>query len=566
MKKYYSERMGEKLMINKKSSLLLLSLSSALVLAACGGGSSEDAGSSTDTGSGSGEQVLNLVETAEIPTMDSSQATDTVAFTVMTNVNEGLYRQTEDGSLELGMAAEEPTVSEDGLTYTFKIREDATWSNGDPVTANDFVYAWRKLVDPALAAPYSYMMDGVIANATEIINEEVAPEELGVTAVDDKTLEVQLVNALPYFKDLLSLAMFYPQNEAFVEEQGDQYALSSDALVYNGPFLLEDWQAAGLSWTYAKNPDYWDAETVQLDQINVDVVKETSTALNLYDTDAIDRMIVTGEYVQQRSGDPEMHTMPTSSVFFLKFSQVDENSPLRNENIRKAISMAFDKQAYSDVVLQNGSIPANGLVPEGLAQAPESSEDFRAQNGDLLSYNVEEAQKYWEQGLEELGVDSITLGLLSDDTENAKRSSEFIQSELTTNLPGLNITLRNVPFKVRLEADNTGDYDIQLNGWGADYADPINFLELFQTNNGNNGSGYSNPEYDSLIDQARAETEDLNARWDMLLEAEQILMDDAGIGPVYQRANAVLEKDYVEGIAEHLVGADYTYKWAHVNK
>lgn len=553
-------------MINKKLSLLLLSLSSALVLAACGGGSSEDAGTSSEAGTGSGEQVLNLVESAEIPTMDSSQATDTVAFTVLTNVNEGLYRQKDDGSLELGMAAEEPTVSEDGLTYTFNIREDANWSNGDPVTANDFVYAWRKLVDPASAASYSYMMDGVIANATEIISGDVAPEELGVTAVDDKTLEVQLSNALPYFKDLLSLAMFYPQNQAFVEEQGDQYALSSDALVYNGPFLLEDWQAAGLSWTYTKNPDYWDTETVQLDQINVDVVKETSTALNLFDTDAVDRMIVTGEYVQQRQGDPEMHTMPTSSVFYLKYSQIEEDSPLRNENIRKAISMAFDKQAYSDVVLQNGSIPANGLVPEGLASNPETDEDFRAENGDMLSYNVEEAQQYWEQGLEELGVDSIELELLSDDTENAKRSSEFIQSELVTNLPGLNITLRNVPFKVRLEADNSGDYDIQLSGWGADYADPINFLELFQTDNGNNGSGYSNSEYDALIDQARAETEDLNARWEMLLEAEQILMDDAGIGPVYQRANAVLEKDYVEGIAEHLVGADYTYKWATVNK
>ena len=554
-------------MVNKKLSLLFLSLSTALVLAACGGGSSEETDSSSEAGgNGSGEQVLNLVETAEIPSMDSSQATDTVAFTVLTNVNEGLYRQTEDGSLELGMAEEEPTVSEDGLTYTFKIREDATWSNGDPVTANDFVYSWQKLVDPALAAPYSYMMDGVIANATEIIAGEVAPEELGVTAVDEKTLEVQLINALPYFKNLLSLAMFYPQNQAFVEEQGDQYALSSDALVYNGPFLLEDWQAAGLSWTYTKNPDYWDAETVQLNQINVDVVKETSTALNLYDTDAVDRMIVTGEYVQQRQGDAEMHTMPTSSVFFLKYSQVREDSPLRNENIRKAISMAFDKQAYSDVVLQNGSIPANGLVPEGLASNPETDEDFRAQNGDMLPYNVEEAKEYWEKGLEELGVDSITLELLSDDTENAKRSSEFIQSQLATNLPGLEITLRNVPFKVRLEADNSGDYDIQLNGWGADYADPINFLELFQTDNGNNGSGYSNSEYDALIDQARTETEDLNARWDMLLEAEQILMDDAGIGPVYQRANAVLEKDYVEGIAEHLVGADYTYKWATVNK
>lgn len=556
-------------MFNKKSSLFLL-LSSALVLTACGSGTTseteESSATAGSTGAPSGEQVLNLVESAEIPTMDSTQATDTVAFTVLTNVNEGLYRQTTDGSLELGMAAEEPTVSEDGLTYTFKIREDANWSNGEPVTAHDFVYSWRKLVAPETAAAYNYMMDGVIANATEIINGEKAPEELGVTAVDDKTLEVQLATAIPYFKDLTTLAMYFPQNQAFVEEQGDQYALSSESLLYNGPFQLEDWEAAGVSWTYTPNEEYWDAETVALDQINVDVVKETSTAMNLYDTGAVDRMILTGEYVAQRTGDPEMHTMPTSSVFYLKFNQLDETSPLRNANIRRALAMAFDKQAYADVVLQNGSIPANGLVPEGLAQDPESGEDYREQNGDLLTYDVAKAQEHWQKGLEELGVDSIELELLSDDTENAKRSSEFIQSQLTTNLEGLNVTLRNVPFKVRLASDSSGDYDMQLSGWGADYADPINFLELFQTTNGNNKSGYSNADYDALIEQARTEVEDLDARWDMLLEAEQILMEDAGIAPVYQRATAVLEKDYVKNIGEHLVGADYSYKWAHVEK
>ena len=547
-------------MINKKSTLLLLSLCTAFVLAACGGGSGET------SDSGEQPQVLNLVENAEIPTMDSTQATDTVAFTVLTNVNEGLYRQKDDGSLELGMAAEEPTISEDGLTYTYKIREDANWSNGDPVTANDFVYAWKKLVDPATAASYSYMMDGVIANASEIIGGEMAADELGVTAVDDKTLEIQLVTNLPYFEDLLSLAMFYPQNQAFVEEQGDNYALSSDALVYNGPFLLEDWTAAGLSWTYAKNPDYWDAATVALDQINVEVIKETSTALNLYDTDATDRILLKGEYVAQRTGDAELHTMPTSSVFYLKFGLSDPESPLNNENIRKALSMAFDKEAYSKVVLQDGSIPANGLVPQGLATDPETDEDFREQNGDLSTYDVAAAQEYWQTGLDELGVDSISLELLSDDTDNSKRSSEFIQSQLVTNLPGLQINLRNVPFKVRLASNTAGEYDIQLAGWGADYADPINFLELFETENGNNTSNYSNPEYDALVQQARAEVDDLSARWDMLLQAEQILIEDGIIAPVYQRANAVLEKDYVSGIAEHLVGAEYTYKWATVEK
>ena len=547
---------------NKKlSSLVLLSLSSALVLAACGGeGSTAD--SSESAGANGSGQVLNLVESAEIPTMDSVQATDTVAFTALSNVNEGLYRQGLDGTVELGIAAEDPTVSEDGLVYTFTIRDEANWSNGEPVTAADFVYSWRKLVDPASAASYSYMMDGVIANATEIMAGEVGPEELGVKAIDEKTLEITLASPVPYFKDLLTLAMFFPQNQAFVEEQGDQYALSSDALLYNGPFVLANWDAASLSWTYEPNAEYWDKDAVKLDAINVEVIKVTSTALNLYDTDAIDRMILTGEYVAQRTGDPEVHTMPTSSVFYLKFNQQREATPLQNANIRKALAMAFDKQAYADVVLQNGSIPANGLVPEKLALDPSTGEDYREQNGDLLTFNAEEAKTYFEQGLAELGVESITLELLSDDTENAKRSSEFLQSQLQTNLPGLTVTLRNVPFKVRLEADTAGEYDIELAGWGADYADPINFLELFQTENGNNKSGYSNAEYDALINEARTNVTDLDARWASLLAAEKILMEDAGIAPLYQRSYAVLQKPYVTDLGEHLVGADYSYKWA----
>jgi oligopeptide transport system substrate-binding protein len=555
--------MGEILMGNKKlSALVLLSLSSALVLAACGGNNTADSSDSSATGTAGSGQVLNLVESAEIPTMDSVQATDTVAFTALSNVNEGLYRQGLNGTVELGMAAEDPTVSADGLTYTFKIRDNAKWSNGEPVTAADFVYSWRKLVDPASAASYSYMMDGVVANATEIMAGDKKPEELGIKAVDEKTLEITLASPVPYFKDLLTLAMFFPQNQAFVEKQGDKYALSSGALLYNGPFVLAKWDAASLSWTYERNKDYWDADKVNLDAINVEVIKETSTALNLYDTGAIDRMILTGEYVTQKTGDPDLHTMPTSSVFYLKFNQQRDNPALKNANIRKALAMAFDKQAYADVVLQNGSIPANGLVPKGLALDPSTGEDYRAENGDLLSFNAAEAKTYWEKGLAELGQDSVTLELLSDDTENAKRSSEFLQSQLQTNLPGLTVTLRNVPFKVRLEADTKGTYDIELAGWGADYADPINFLELFQTTNGNNKSGYSNAQYDALIDAARTNVSDLDARWANLLQAEKILMEDAGIAPLYQRSYAVLQKPYVTDLAEHLVGAEYSYKWA----
>ncbi|MGB7367091.1 peptide ABC transporter substrate-binding protein [Carnobacterium jeotgali] len=552
---------------NKLISLLGLTATSALVLAACGSGNDGEKASSENKASGSGEeQVLNLIESAELPNMDSAKSTDVVSGTVLNNVNEGLYRQNPENELELGMAAEEPEVSEDGLTYTFKIKEDAVWSNGEPVTANDFVYAWARLATPATASEYSYMIDGVVKNASAILTGDMEPSEIGAKAIDDKTLEVQLEKAVPYFKDLLTLPMFLPQNEAFITEQGDKYATNSDTVLYNGPFVLDEWDGTGLSWVLNKNEDYWDKDTVKLDTINVDVVKETSTAINLYDTGAVDRITLSGEYVQTKQGDPELKTQPTSSVFYFKFNQQrnGEETPLANENIRKAIAMSFDKQAFADTVLQNGSIPANGLVPAKLAADPASGEDFREQSGDLLTFDVKQAQEYFKKGLEELGVDSINLEILGDDTENAKKSLEFMQAQLTSNLPGLEISLRNVPFKVRLDADTKQDYDIEMAGWGADYGDPINFLELFHSENGNNKSSYANADYDALVESAQTNVTDLEGRWEDMLEAEKILMETGGIAPIYQRAYSVLEKDYLKNYTSHLTGAEHSYKWATI--
>lgn len=536
----------------------------AVTLAACGGNSSEGNGS----GDGDSKQVLNVTESAEIPSMDSVLATDAASFDVMNNVNEGLYRQGPEGKLVLGMAAEEPEVSEDNLTYTFKIREDAEWSNGDPVTAGDFVFAWQRLANPKTASEYSYMIDGVVENASDILKGDKEPEELGIKAVDDKTLEIKLQSATPYFKDLLTLSMFLPQNENYVTEKGKDYASNSDSLLYNGPFIMTNWDGTGLSWSMEKNEDYWDADVVELDKINVNVVKETSTALNLYETDKIDRMKLTGEYVQTQQDNPDLKSQATSTVAFFKLNQEKngKETPLANENIRKAISMSFDKEGFAKTILQNGSVPADGIVPEGLAKDPETDKDFREQNGDLLPFDADKAKDYWEKGLDEIGQDSVNLEILGDDTENAKKSGEFMQAQMQTNLPGLTINLTNIPFKARLDKDSKGDYDIQLALWGADYADPMNFLELFETNNSNNTASYSNPEYDALIESADKNASDLEARWSDMQKAEKLLMEEAGVAPIYQRVFAILEKPSVENYVTHPVGAEVSYKWTSVKK
>lgn len=513
------------------------------------------------------EQVLNLMEGAEIPTMDSSLMTDQVGFLVLNNVNEGLYRLNPDNVAEPAISDGEPKISEDGLVYTFTLR-DANWSDGSPVTANDFEYAWKRAMNPDMASEYGpYMMSGVIKNATEISEGTVDFSELGVKALDEKTLEVTLEKPIPYFLSLMSFGTFYPLKEEFVTAQGDNYAKNSEALLYNGPFTLADWDGTGLSWKYLKNEEYWDKDTVKLTQINWDVVKETGTMVNLYQNGEKDRTGLSGEYAMQFANDPDLLNQPDTSVFYFKYNQerLGKKSPLANVNIREAISKAFNKEDLTSVVLANGSVPAGSFIPQEF-YFDEDGNDFRGVNGDMTAFNVEEAKAAWEKGLSELGVKELTLEILGGDSELSKKMDEYLKSQLENNLPGLKITLKEVPFSVRLELDTNQDYDIQFAGWGPDYQDPFTFLSLWETDGGNNQMSYSNPEYDQLLKDINGKLAmDPEARWEAMAKAEKLAVgEDFAVGPVYQRGSMILEKPYVKGIVKHPFGGDYSYKWTYI--
>jgi oligopeptide transport system substrate-binding protein len=557
--------------------LLSLVLVLSAFLAACGGGEDTSTEPSDSEGdkekeSASGDldsvQELNLMESAEIPTMDSALAEDAVAFNIMNNVNEGLYRLNQENVAEPAVADGEPEISEDGLTYTFKLR-DAKWSDGSPVTAQDFVFSWQRAVDPATGSPYGpYMMAGTIKNAAAIAEGKMDKAELGVEAKDEKTLVVTLERPVPYFISLMAFGTFLPQKEAFVTEKGDAYASNSDNLLYNGPFTLTNWDGTGLTWSMEKNPEYWDAETVKLDKINVDVVKESGTGVNLYTSGEKDRAGLSGEYAMQYADDPEVVRELEPTVFYLKYNQErnGKETPLANVNIRKAISMAYNKQDLVDVVLANGSLPADFLVPTEFT-FDESKKDFREVNGKMNEFNAEEAKKLWETGLKELGVTEVTLEMLGGDSELAKKMDEYMKSQLEENLAGLTINLKAVPFAVRLELDEKQDYDIQNSGWGPDYQDPMTFLDLFVTGSAQNKMGYSNPEFDKLIEQAKGElAQDIPARWEAMAKAEKILIEeDAAISGIYQRGIMSLQKPYVHDIVVHPFGGDFSYKWAYIS-
>jgi oligopeptide transport system substrate-binding protein len=511
-------------------------------------------------------QVLNLIEVAEIPSVDSSIAEDAVGFNVLNNIMEGLYRLDQDSLPVPAMAEGEPEISEDGLTYTFKIR-DAQWSDGTPVTAHDFVYAWQRAIDPDTGSPYGpYLMAGMVKNATEIGEGKAEVADLGITAEDDKTLIVELERPVAYFLSLMSFGTFYPLNEAFVTAQADKYATNSDTMIYNGPFSLADWDGTG-NWKYVKNDKYWDADTVKLDEIIVDVVKETSTGVQLYEQGKKDRVLLSAEYAMQYADHADIINELETAVFYFKMNQVRDGKPtaLANSDIRKAIARGFNKEELAEAVLANGSIAANSLVPIEFTY-DEDGKDYRDYSKEFAVYNVEEAQEFWKKGLEALGTDKVTLEILGGDTENAKKQQEWFKSELERNLPGLTINLKEVPFAVRLELDDASNYDIQSAGWGPDFQDPISFMELFVTTSPQNKMNYSNPAYDKLIESTKTTyATDPVKRFEVFAEAEKMLLeDDAAIAPTYQRGRMVLMNPAVKDLATHPFGGDYSYKWAYM--
>lgn len=364
----------------KKKNWLLLSfvLLFSLFLAACSSESvqndSADNGSegSEETGEESAstsEQELNLTARSEIPTMDPSMATDTIAFQWIGETREGLYRLTEDSQITEGVAIDHK-VSEDALTWTFELRK-SEWSNGDPVTAHDFVYSWRRAINPKTGSEYGpYMMSGVIKNATEISEGEAPIADLGVTAKDDYTLVVELENPVPYFESLTVFGTFAPLNQDFVEEQGEDFALEPENMLANGPFIMTEWNHGG-NWTVEKNDTYWDKKAVKLARINTDVVKEVSTAVNLYETGELDRVDLTASFVDEYSTNEDFRVVEKPYMYFLKMNQ--ENEVLANINARKAIQHAINKQGLVDVILNNGSLAANGFMPANFVKQDRKS-------------------------------------------------------------------------------------------------------------------------------------------------------------------------------------------------
>lgn len=507
---------------------------------------------------------MNIMLETPVESLDPQQATDGTSFEVIADYTDGLMQMDADGQA-IPAIAESYDLSEGGMTYTFHLREDANWSNGTPVTAADFVFAWQRAVDPEVASEYSYMLSdiGQIKNAAEIIAGEKDKSELGVTAVDEKTLQVELNVPVSYFLSLMYFPTFYPVNEEFFNSCGDTFATSPETVLANGAFVLDSYEPAATAFHLTKNADYYDADKVQLAGLNYQVIQDSQQALMSYQTGALDTTLVNGEQVDQVKDDPEFQAIGAGYLWYVtpNIAGVEE---LANLNIRMALTMAINRESITEDVLKDGSTPTYTAVPPQFAAGPDGSDFSKDQTAfaDVCAFDADKAVEYWNAGLAELGITELTLDMVVDADDAPQKVAQVLKEQWETTLPGLTVTLTIEPKKQRVQDLQDGNFELGLTRWGPDYADPMTYLGMWITNNSNNYGFWSNADYDAMIDECTtgALCTDAEGRWAKMFEAEKIVMDEAVIFPLYTQCNAEMMSSKVTGVEFHPCALNRVYK------
>ena len=531
--------------------------------AAAGESSAESTAAESGSAAASGDDLNVMLETP-VQSLDPQQATDGTSFEVIADYTDGLMQMDSDGQA-VPAIAESYELSDDGLTYTFHLRTDAKWSNGTPVTAADFVFAWQRAVDPAVASEYAYMLSdiGQVKNAAEIIAGEKDKSELGVTAVDDNTLKVELNVPVSYFLSLMYFPTFYPVNEEFFNSCGDTFGTSPETVLSNGAYVLDDYQPAATAFHLTKNADYYDADRVKLAGLNYQVIQDSQQALMSYQNGDLDITLVNGEQVDQVKDDPEFKTIGAGYLWYVSpnMSAVPE---LNNQNIRMALTMAIDREAITNDVLKDGSLPTYTAVPMQFAAGPDGSDFSEDQTkfSDVCAFDAEKAADYWKKGLEELGETEMTLEMIVDADDAPQKVAQVLQEQWQQTLPGLTVSIKVEPKKQRVQDMQDGNFQIVLTRWGPDYADPMTYLGMWITGNSNNYGLWSDADYDAIIAECTTGDfcTDAEGRWAKMYDAEKIVMDQAVIFPLYTQSNAQMQSSKVTGIDFHPVALNRVYK------
>ena len=544
----------------KKLATAGLAVATLSVLAACGNGGSKSSSSDTST--------INWYTPTEILTLDISKNTDRYSAMAIGNAGSNLLRVDENGKNQPDLA-EKVEVSEDGKTFTATLRDGIKWSDGSDITAEDFVYTWRRMVDPATASEYAYLVsDAHVLNADEVIAGEKPVEELGVKADGNKVI-FTLSTPAPQFESLLTFSNFVPQKESFVKEAGEDYGTSSDKMLYSGPFVVEDWNGTSGSFKLVKNDNYWDAANVKTETVNVQTDKKPDTAVQMYKQGELDfaNISQTSAIYNANKNNEDVIDIAEARADYLVYNETGSVEALTNEKIREALNLATDREGLVKAAADTGTNPATAFVPKGLATLTDGT-DLNEFVSQPYTFDKEKAAQLFKEGLAELGVDSLTLTITADsDNPIKKAATDYIKELWETTLPGLTVEEKFVTFKQRLEDTKNQNFEVAFVSWGGDYPEGSTFYGLFQSGSAYNYGKVNSPEFDAAYEKAlTTDALDKDAGAADYKAAEQALYEGSHYNPLYNLSNKGLQNPNIKGLARNSTGLDVDFTYAYKTK
>ncbi|MFC6181679.1 peptide ABC transporter substrate-binding protein [Lactiplantibacillus daowaiensis] len=535
----------------KKRWQLSLVLAVTLPLLASCGAQSQSKSSST-------KKTLNLMQTSDLTTLDSTNQATLPEFSTLVNTTEGLYRLNHKDQPVAAMATKVVKPTKNGTQYVFHIRKQAKWSNGDPVLASDFEYAWKRAMNPANKPVYTYIFSG-IKNADKINAGKLSYKTLGIKATGKRTLKITLDHPMKSFNKLVTVPVFMPQDQKFVQKVGTKaYGTTAANTVSNGAFRITGWTGTNDTYTLKRNKYYYDQKAIKLNQIKYTTVKDANTAHNLFADNKLDDATITGVTAKSLQNDKSVKHVSKAWTYYLQVNQ-RSGQPLKNRKLREALSLVINRQQLTKNILADGSKPASSFVSPGTATDPTTGKDFSTETSYSTKVNIAKAKKLWAAGLKEAKIKgTVNLKIVGDDQDVTKNVAQFVQKQIEQHLTHVNVAIKNVPDKGLQTLKSSGSFSLSQWYWLADFADPINYLGVLQTGNTMNSGHFSDRQYDKLVNAAK-KTNNTKQYWRYLRQAERRLQSQAGIIPLYYVNETHLVNQKLAGVDYHSGGqADYT--------
>lgn len=526
----------------------------AVTLAAC-------SSNSNSSSSANYKKTLNWMTTAETQTLDPSKYVDVYSGEQVANVFEGLNRLNNKNQVVPGVATS-TTESKDGLTWTFKLRKNAKWSNGDPVTAQDFVYSMRRTLDPKTKSQQENDF-GSVVNADAVMQGKKSPSSLGVEAKDKYTVVVHLTHKVPYFKTLTATG-WKPQNEKAVNKYGKKYGTASEYMVYNGPFVSTGWTGTNLTWKLKKNNQYWDKKAVKLNVVNFSVQKTPSTDYNLYQSGKLDGAYLDPQAAKELKNHSDYRVFKEDGTEYLTYN-VSKNKDLANVNLRRAVSVALNRKSLASTVGAANTVATTFTGPqETVGNTNFNKYANKHLNNQYVTYNPAKAKQLFNTALKQLHKSQVSFTLMGDDDDLSKRATEYVQSQLESTFgKKLTVNVRNLPKTSRVSNILSGKYDVAYTGLSSGYNDPNAMLSAMTTGKSYNFGKWSNKKYDQYVNASNDDTNN-SQRLNDFLKATQVMNDEQPLTPLYYLGEAWMVKNSVHNLG-HTSGS-FTFRNTYVTK